>query len=79
MLFAKRWIAGSSRANDDEWFKTSGEPALVQGRSIAMSKGNDKKSKADKNKPKGGGSAYKLAQGKAAAPPTSLSKRIGVK
>jgi hypothetical protein len=48
-------------------------------RRIAMSKGNDKKSKADKGKPKGAASPYKLAQGKASAPPTPLSKRIGVK
>jgi hypothetical protein len=46
---------------------------------MAMSKGNDKKPKADKNKPKGAASAYKLAQGKASAPPTPLSKRIGGK
>jgi hypothetical protein len=43
-----------------------------------VSKGNDKKAKASKDKPKAAGSAYKLAQGKAGAPVT-FAKRLGAK
>jgi hypothetical protein len=42
-----------------------------------MSKGNDKKTKADKNKSKATGSAYKQAQTKTAAIP--FGKRIRAK
>ena len=44
-----------------------------------MSKGNDKKARADKNKPKATASAYKLAQGKTAATQAPVFKRIGGK
>ena len=42
------------------------------------SKGNReaKKPKADKNRPKGPGSAYKQAQGKGATTPTPFAKKI---
>jgi hypothetical protein len=41
-----------------------------------MSKGNDKKAKANKSKPKGAESTYKQAQGKAAATAIPFAKRI---
>jgi hypothetical protein len=44
-----------------------------------MSKGNNKKTKADKNKSKASGSAYKQAQGKTAANSIPFAKRIGAK
>ena len=44
-----------------------------------MSKGNNKKAKASKNKPKATGSAYKQAQGKAGTTPIPFAKRIGAK
>jgi hypothetical protein len=48
-------------------------------RRIVMSKGNDKKSKAGKNKSKAPESAYKQAQGKNAATSIPFAKRIGAK
>jgi hypothetical protein len=42
-----------------------------------MSKGNDKKAKAGKTKPKAAVSSYKQAQGKAT--PVPFTKRIGTK
>lgn len=44
-----------------------------------MSKGNDKKAKAGKNKSKASESAYKQAQGKTGAGPIPFAKRIGAK
>ena len=44
-----------------------------------MSKGNDKKAKAAKTKPKAAVSSYKQAQGKATATPIPFAKRIGAK
>jgi hypothetical protein len=44
-----------------------------------MSKRNEKKAKAGKGRPKAAVSAYKQAQGKATAPPISLTKRIVTK
>jgi len=44
-----------------------------------MSKGNDKKAKAGKNKSKASESAYKLAQGKTTANSIPFAKRIGAK
>lgn len=44
-----------------------------------MSKGNNKKAKANKSKPKAAESTYKQAQGKIAASPIPFAKRIGAK
>jgi hypothetical protein len=46
---------------------------------MVMSKGNDKKAKAGKNKSKAPESAYKQAQGKTAANSIPFAKRIGAK
>jgi hypothetical protein len=46
---------------------------------MIMSKGNDKKTKAGKNKSKPHESAYKQAQGKTAANSIPFAKRIGAK
>ena len=44
-----------------------------------MSKGNEKKAKAGKNKSKAPESAYKQAQGKASTTSIPFAKRIGAK
>jgi hypothetical protein len=44
-----------------------------------MSKGNDKKAKGGKTKPKAAVSSYKQAQGKGAAPVSPFAKKPGAK
>ena len=44
-----------------------------------MSKGNDKKTKAKKDKPQAATSSYKAAQGKAATSQMPFMKKVGVK
>ena len=44
-----------------------------------MSKSNDKKAKASKNKPKATESAYKQAQGKPTTTPMPFGKKVGSK
>jgi hypothetical protein len=77
---ARRLCGARQRVPDQKARKhISAGDTKTSNEEIAMSKGNDKKTKAGKSKPKAPVSSYKQAQGKAPATAIPFAKRIGVK